>query len=243
MYEVPAKGFIEFLHHSQIEGGIPSFTNANWWDEQCKQYEVINIDNLYSIEGDRVNTNIDAFNEFVLKRKREGKTLIIWHHSTDRNPRRQMGKQAKEFHMDTVIELRKCSDARPDDPARFQILYRKHRRFYGKDALPIPLVEMLDDTWVFKDPVTVIAEAQEAELQETKDKIVEALRDDGDLTTTQIHLQVFDGHKRGHELAKALGELMTAGTIIATPTKRGGGKVYALVAKSANSAKCLHENV
>lgn len=48
----------------------------------------------------------------------------------------QRGTSKREDVLDTVISLKRPGDYRPEEGARFEVHYQKHRGFYGDDAKP-----------------------------------------------------------------------------------------------------------
>jgi putative DNA primase/helicase len=48
----------------------------------------------------------------------------------------QRGTSKREDVLDTVISLKRPGDYRPEDGARFEVHYEKHRGFFGDDAKP-----------------------------------------------------------------------------------------------------------
>ncbi len=67
----------------------------------------------------------------------------------------QRGTSKREDVLDTVLSLKRPKDYRPEEGARFEVHYEKHRGFYGDDAKPFEakLTTELDGrlTWTTKD--------------------------------------------------------------------------------------------
>jgi putative DNA primase/helicase len=49
----------------------------------------------------------------------------------------QRGTSRREDVLDTVIQLKRPKDYEPEDGARFEVHFTKHRGFTGEDAAPI----------------------------------------------------------------------------------------------------------
>ena len=134
-------------------------------------HEVICIDNLYGVDP---KLNSEHFNDFVKRRNAEDKSVIIQHHS-GKSRKQQLGDASKEFHLETVIELRAPMDFRAGEPARFDVYYHKHRNFFGDEAQPVPAVEMTHDEWVYGDIAPQVEEMKRQKIEDAKAIILHAL--------------------------------------------------------------------
>ena len=187
---------------------------------------MINIDNMYGVDP---KLNSDHFNEFIRRRNANRQSVVIQHHASKKR-NSQLGDAAKEFHLETVIELRAPDNFRPGEPARFDIYYHKHRNFFGLEAQPLPAVEMTHDEWVFADISPLVEELGRERIEDAKVKVMQALPN-GSLTTTDLLRDVCRGHTKAYILKAALAELEGEGRIKSESFGRKGanGKRYSLI--------------
>jgi putative DNA primase/helicase len=94
--------------------------------------------------------------DWALSHRRAGRSLIFVHHAGKGG--NQRGTSKREDVLDTVIALRQPMDYHPDQGARFEVHFEKHRGFYGSDAQPFEArYEERDETAVWTR--TTIADA------------------------------------------------------------------------------------
>jgi putative DNA primase/helicase len=90
---------------------------------------------------------------WALRLRAKGKSVVFIHH--DGKGGQQRGTSRKEDVLDTVIHLKRPADYRPEEGARFDVHYEKHRGFYGNDAKPFEAKLTTDAngqfTWTMKD--------------------------------------------------------------------------------------------
>ena len=72
--------------------------------------------------------------EFLMRLRRMGKTVILIHHAGKSGSQR--GTSALEDVMDTVIKLSKPTGADSKDGTRLEVSFEKHRGFHGEDTIP-----------------------------------------------------------------------------------------------------------
>jgi len=72
--------------------------------------------------------------DWALAHRRAGRSIIFEHHAGKGG--NQRGTSKREDVLDTVIALRRPADYRPDQGARFEVHFEKHRGFYGADTEP-----------------------------------------------------------------------------------------------------------
>lgn len=92
------------------------------------------------------------FQEWFLKLRRRGLSVLLIHHSNKAGTQR--GTSRKEDLLDTVITLKKPEDYDSREGARFEVHYEKARGFYGQEALPFEAQLQETDgkyTWEIKN--------------------------------------------------------------------------------------------
>ena len=72
--------------------------------------------------------------ELALGHRRAGRSIVFYHHAGKGGAQR--GTSRREDVLDTVISLRRPADYSPEQGARFELHFEKHRGFYGNDAQP-----------------------------------------------------------------------------------------------------------
>ncbi len=72
---------------------------------------------------------------WILDLRRRGISVLLIHH--DGKSGLQRGTSRREDVLDTVIQLRRPKDYEPEDGARFEVHFTKHRGFTGEDAAPV----------------------------------------------------------------------------------------------------------
>ena len=63
----------------------------------------------------------------------------------------QRGTSRREDVLDTVVALRRPSDYRPDEGARFEAHFEKSRGFHGDDAMPFEASLTAGAAWLTRD--------------------------------------------------------------------------------------------
>jgi len=71
---------------------------------------------------------------WALRLRARGISAVFIHH--DGKSGNQRGTTKREDVLDTVISLKRPGDYKPEEGARFEVHYEKHRGFYGDDAKP-----------------------------------------------------------------------------------------------------------
>lgn len=80
--------------------------------------------------------------EWALALRRRGKSVLLLHH--DGKGGQQRGTSAREDILDLVLHLRRPTDYRADQGARFELHYSKARRLQGSDAQPFEVALAID---------------------------------------------------------------------------------------------------
>ncbi len=121
-------------------------------DALIGETEVIIIDNLSClVRGDGNENDADSWSsvqEWALKHKREGRSIVFIHHSGKGGSQR--GTSKKEDIMDVVMSLKQPKDYKSTDGAYFEVHYEKKRNIRGKDAEPFTaklISEFGPQTW------------------------------------------------------------------------------------------------
>lgn len=89
--------------------------------------------------------------DWALRLRRQGIAVLFVHHSGKAG--QQRGTSRREDVLDTVIALRRPSDYRASEGARFEVHFEKSRGFTGKDAEPFEAQMVEQDgrlTWAMK---------------------------------------------------------------------------------------------
>jgi len=89
--------------------------------------------------------------EWALKQRARGKSILFIHHSGKKG--NQRGTSKREDVLDTVINLKRPSKYSQSDGARFIISFEKARGIYGEDAEPFE-AQLKDGVWIIKSIVS-----------------------------------------------------------------------------------------
>jgi putative DNA primase/helicase len=105
---------------------------------------------------------------WLLKLRRQGRSVIIIHHSN--KAKAQRGTSKREDVLDVVLNLREPSDYEPSEGARFEVHFEKSRGLSATEAVN-PFEAKLDvrggaAVWTMRD----IEDARLAEILELKDE-------------------------------------------------------------------------
>ena len=130
--------------------------------------DLIVVDNLSTLCRGLKENEADSWTpvqNWLLAQRRQGKSVLVIHHGGKSGAQR--GTSRKEDVLDTVIGLRKPPDYKPEQGARFEIHFEKHRGFWGAEAEPFE-VQLIGDQW------------QESEIKSGDDiSTLNALREQG----------------------------------------------------------------
>lgn len=147
--------------------------------EQCLEgVSVLVLDNVSTLCRHSVENESQAWQpmqDWLLKLRRQGLTVVLLHHSGKGG--QQRGTSKRSDVLDTVIELRRPAGYRQQDGARFEVHFEKARGSYGQDVEPFEASLRTDSrgtaTWLLKS------------LHETLDERIIELAEEG-LTQTAI---------------------------------------------------------
>lgn len=135
-------GYLRFLTPDLQEHGItPNLTspvgqaaiNAVLGDTQ-----VVIVDNLSCLARGGKENEAEGWlplAEWSLRMRAEGRSVIFIHHAG--KGRQQRGTSKREDLLDNVIALRRPSDYRAEQGARFEVHFEKARALFGQDVVPV----------------------------------------------------------------------------------------------------------
>jgi hypothetical protein len=98
---------------------------------------LIIVDNLSSLLRTGVENDAESWlplQTWALRHRSVGRSVLFIHHAGKGGAQR--GTSRREDVLDTVIAIRRPSDYRPDEGARFEVHIEKGRSLFGKDAAP-----------------------------------------------------------------------------------------------------------
>lgn len=106
-----------------------------------------------------------AGQEFLMRLRRKGKTVILIHHAGKSGTQR--GTSAIEDVMDTVIKLSKPKGADSKDGTRLEVSFEKHRGFFSDDTIPFIATLPESGNW------------QQCTVEENRKTMAKRLHDEG----------------------------------------------------------------
>lgn len=136
-------GNLKIITPDMQEYSMPDLSTAEgqaYIEEHLEDVDLIIIDNLSALCCSYKENEADSWvpiQQWLLKLKRRGKTVLIVHHANKNGSQR--GTSRKEDVLDTVIELRGRTGDDHENGASFEVHYSKSRHFYGNDAKPFIL--------------------------------------------------------------------------------------------------------
>jgi putative DNA primase/helicase len=133
--------FLQFITPDlQQENGIPDLATSEGQsliEKHLDGVDLLILDNLSALcRTGRENESESwiPIQDWLLKLRRQGKSVLFVHHSNKMG--NQRGTSKKEDLLDTVFVLRKPADYEAKQGARFEVHYEKTRGFYGDEAMP-----------------------------------------------------------------------------------------------------------
>ena len=99
--------------------------------------EVVVLDNISTLCRSGKENEAEGWQsvqDWALAHRRAGRSLIFTHHAGKGG--NQRGTSKREDILDAVIALRQPTDYCPDQGARFEVHFEKHRGFHGAQAEP-----------------------------------------------------------------------------------------------------------
>lgn len=120
------------------EGGLPDLATPEGqrvFDDAIGDTELTILDNISTLCRSGKENEAEgwqAVQDWTLAHRRAGRSLVFVHHAGKGG--NQRGTSKREDVLDSVIALRHPQDYHPDQGARFEVHFEKHRGFYGVDA-------------------------------------------------------------------------------------------------------------
>ena len=133
-----APDFFRMLSADVTEHGLPDLATAEGQrilDDAVGDAALIILDNISTLCRSGKENEAEgwqAVQDWALAHRRGGRSLLFVHHAGKGGGQR--GTSKREDILDSVIALRRPQDYRPDQGARFEVQFEKHRGFYGADA-------------------------------------------------------------------------------------------------------------
>ena len=170
----PEPGYFRIVSADLHERGIPDLATPEGqaqMDAVLGDAEVIIFDNvstLFRTGQENESGSWMPVQNWLLKLRREGRAVVIIHHSN--KAKAQRGTSKREDVLDVVLNLREPSDYEPSEGARFEVHFEKARGLSGTDAVsPFEAkLELRNDAalWSMRD----IEDARLTEILELKEE-------------------------------------------------------------------------
>ena len=136
----PGEDFFRMIAADHEEDGIPDLATVEGQKALSRvmgDAELIVLDNISTLcRSGRENEGESwgSVQEFALRLRREGRTVLFIHHAGKGGAQR--GTSRREDVLDTVVKLSRPEGYQPSEGARFVVEFEKARGFTGKDADP-----------------------------------------------------------------------------------------------------------
>ena len=120
-------------------------------DAVLGEADLIIVDNLSTLCRTGRENEAESwgqFQEWLLAKRREGRSVLLIHHAGKGGGQR--GTSKREDVLDTVVALRRPADHEADQGARFEVHFEKARGFAGTEAVAFE-VSFAKGVWVQKD--------------------------------------------------------------------------------------------
>ena len=148
----PANGLtnLRLICRDRLQLGIPdigSTLGQSWFDDDAAWADVIFLDNLSCLWWSGRENDADAWSviqQWLLKLKARGKSIIMLHHSGKNGSSR--GTSRRHDILDTVIRLERPPSYTESEGAKFEVHFDKTRSFAGPKAEPIGMIYQSDGT-------------------------------------------------------------------------------------------------
>ena len=122
------------------ERGLPDLATSEGqriFNEAIGDAELTIFDNISTLCRSGKENEAEGWQtvqDWALAHRRAGRSLVFVHHAGKGG--NQRGTSKREDVLDAVIALRHPTDYHPDQGARFEVHFEKHRGFHGPDAEP-----------------------------------------------------------------------------------------------------------
>ncbi len=157
--EPPDPDSLRFLTPDLHRHGLPDLSTPNGQallEPFLDGVALLILDNISTLFRSGVENEAESWGPvqaWALKLRRLGIATWFVHHSGKGGLQR--GTSRREDVLDTVIGLRRPSDYRESQGARFELHFEKHRSFHGDDAEPLEAQLTTDEqgrqVWTMKD--------------------------------------------------------------------------------------------
>jgi len=159
----PSPDHLKIITPDLQDLGIPNLTTPEGQaliEQHLDGVELLVLDNLSTLASygeENAAESWQPIQEWALKLRRQGLSVLFIHHSGKTGMQR--GTSRREDVLDTVINLRRPSDYQPEQGARFEVHLEKARGIAGDQVSPFE-AELVEDenalqTWTVKDLKTV----------------------------------------------------------------------------------------
>jgi putative DNA primase/helicase len=130
--------YFRMLSADVTERGLPDLATPEGqraFDDAIGDAELTILDNISTLCRSGKENEAEGWQgvqDWALAHRRAGRSLLFVHHAGKGG--NQRGTSKREDVLDSVIALRRPHDYRPDQGARFEVHFEKHRGFHGPDA-------------------------------------------------------------------------------------------------------------
>ena len=168
-----APEYFRMLSADVTERGLPDLATPEgqrMFDDAIADAELTYLDNISTLCRSGKENEAEgwqAVQDWALAHRRAGRSLVFVHHAGKGGGQR--GTSKREDVLDTVIALRHPQNYRPDQGARFEVHFEKHRGFFGTDAEPF------EARYEEHDGAAIWTRATIADVE--MKRVVEAMRD------------------------------------------------------------------
>ena len=135
-----APDYFRMLSADVSDCGLPDLATEegqSQFDDAVGDAELAILDNISTLCRSGKENEAEGWQSvqnWALSHRRAGRSLIFVHHAGKGG--NQRGTSKREDVLDTVIALRRPTDYHPDQGARFEVRFEKHRGFHGSGAEP-----------------------------------------------------------------------------------------------------------
>jgi len=139
-FDALAKGNLRLITPDLQDRPMPDLSLKSGRDaieEFIVDCDLIIIDNISSLFRSGVENDADSWQpaqDWALDLRRRGKSILFIHHAGKGG--QQRGTSKKEDILDAVLCLKHPPNYRPDQGARFEVIFEKTRNFAGDAAMP-----------------------------------------------------------------------------------------------------------
>lgn len=153
--EPPSPDFIRLLPMDMQEGcnlDLSDKASQAALEEVIDCAELLIVDNISTLTAGGPENEAESWlpvQQWALGQRRLGRSVVFIHHAGKSG--QQRGTSRREDVLDTVVALRRPSDYRPDEGARFEVHFEKSRGFYGDDAKPFEAALIHGEGWTTRD--------------------------------------------------------------------------------------------